>query len=238
MSIQKDSNLAKILADALADNSRQQSKPAAAEEKKADRPLVRPTLGDVLTRGAMSSRAFRSALQSSRTASGGSLRTRMSVFYGVSSNGSGAVYAAINVYSDATYGLINLGEFTNFLALFREFRLESIGLHFIPDTPYKAETGVNPNGRILVVNVDPDNDSTPASSLTQYQDSDARVFSNQMEKKWTVHNSDKRWFNTFSSSNPQQPLMAIKIAGDPSLGTSQTIGVLVIDYIVHFRARV
>lgn len=198
---------------------------------------VRPALKDVLGNGAMNSRAFRSALSNAGTSAAGKFKTRMATFYGISSSAGSDVYAAINVYTAATYGLQSLGEFTNFLALFREFRIVEFRFHYIPWSPFKIESGTNSNGRTLVVNVDPMNDSVPTSSLTQYIDSDARLFSNQMVEKWTVRNSDKNWYNTFSTTNPLLPLTAIKIAGDASLGASQNIGVLAINYIVEFRAR-
>lgn len=179
------------------------------------------------------------ALKSNQSAAGMVLMTRLVADEGASSSGAGTCYNAYNVYTDATSGVLNLGEFADFSALFREYRIAKIKFTYVPFTPAKTEANTNTNGRALVVALDPDNDATPSSNLQVFANSNAGVFSNQNPAgyKRTWKNSDKRWFDSLDSANPLVPQMSIKVAGDANLGTSIPFGVFYFEYFVEFRAR-
>lgn len=184
-------------------------------------------------------RAMGRSLKTSKTAAGMVLLTRLVAEEGAQSSAGGTFYQAYNLYTDATSGVLNLGEFADFAALFREYRIVAFKANFVPFSPAKVEASVNTNGRALVMCVDPDNDATPSSNLQLLANGNAKLFSNHtpmvISKKWA--NSDKRWFDSLDSANPLVPQMAFKVAGDASLGTSIPFGVFYFEYFVEFRAR-
>jgi len=151
----------------------------------------------------------------------------------LSTNGSQTAYGATNAYTDFQA----LGEFTNFQALFREFRFSGIRLTYLPFTPYKVEATINTSGRPLVIGVDPEDASTPSSFLQLWANVATKVGVSQNDIKFNWRNPDKKWYSTFSTTNPLQPSLAIKFAMDASAGVSIQCGALLVEYLVEFRAR-
>jgi len=161
------------------------------------------------------------------------LKTRLVFEKSVASTGAGVFYAAWNLYTEA----IALGEYTNFVSLFREFRIDGIRVHYIPLTPNKVEASINTNGRPITMAVDPQDASTPSSVIQVYANTTAVIGMTQafMKLKWA--NRDRRWYSTASTTNPLQPALSLKFAGDVNLGTSITFGGIFVELFIEFRAR-
>jgi len=159
--------------------------------------------------------------------------TRLVADIGVTSTAGGVVYQANNLYTL----LISLGENTDFVSLFREFRISACKFKFIPFTPYKAETAINTNGRVICFAVDPENASTPSSVLQVFANASAVIGSNQMPLKLNWKNSDKLWYSTASTTVPLQPVLSFKMAADSNMGVSTPLGTVFVEFFVEYRAR-
>lgn len=142
-------------------------------------------------------------------------------------------YLALNLFTDAQA----LGEFTDFQALFREFRFNGVRLTYLPFTPYKVEAGINTSGRPIVFAIDPEDDATPSSFIQVFANVTNVIGVSQDSMKLNFRNPDKTWYSTFSTTNPLQPKLAVKVAMDSAAGISIPCGTLVLEYFVEFRAR-
>jgi hypothetical protein len=171
------------------------------------------------------------------TGTGPTIKTRLATFAGMTSAAGSTLYQAIDIYSDATYGILNLAEWTSFQALFRQYRISQVRCHYVPFTANKVEAAVNTNGRPLCIAFDPDSNAAPSSVGSLWSNASATIFSCQLPHKTRWTNTDKRWFDAQDSANPLVPQCAIKIAGDSSLGVSIPLGNLYIEYMVELRAR-
>jgi hypothetical protein len=164
------------------------------------------------------------------------LRTRMVTLASLSSSGSADCYAAAATYAT----VVALGEFTDFANVFDEFKVEEVRVHFIPFSPTKVEATVNTNGRSLIWAYDNTDSTVPTGMQVLWANATASVFSNFQTHRSTWKTSTSQpavWYSTLSTTNPLQPLEGWKIAGDPNLGTSVSIGTVWVEYFVVFRAR-
>lgn len=164
-----------------------------------------------------------------------SIRARLVDEYLLQSTASGTVAVAYNLYT----GLQATSEWGSFVALFREFRIESCRFTYVPYTPSKVESSVNTNGRVICWAVEADNATAPTSVVSLFENETAKVFSNQNPRgsRWTWKNPDERWFSGNSTTNPLQPLTSLKVAGDVNFGVSLPIGAFFIEFFVGLRDR-
>lgn len=164
------------------------------------------------------------------------LKTRLVDTFDIATSASSSVYVAANLYTRLT----GLGEFTEFIGVFDEYKLCSVKATYIPFSPYKVEASVNPTGRSLVWAYDPNDSALPTSNAGLFANSTAKCFSNTKEKisSWNVVSSNPAvWYSTLSATNPLLPAGSLKIAGDPNLGLSNPVGIIYLEFEVWFRFR-
>jgi len=175
------------------------------------------------------------ALRSS--AKTGVFNTRMGTDFGITTSAGGTIYVATGLYAN----VVSLGEFTDFINVFDEFKVKSVKYHFIPFSPTKTESLINSNGRSLVIAYDSNDAIVPTGMSTLWAGNDtAHCFSNMYPRSfsWQVLSSQPAvWFSTLSATAPLYPGGSIKIAGDANLGTSTPCGQLFVEYFVSFRSR-
>jgi hypothetical protein len=176
------------------------------------------------------------ALSAARGALKGSkiLTTRLVAELPATSSAGGTYYVAIPVHST----LVSLGEFTDFTNLFDQYRFKRVRVTYIPLTPYKAEALTNTNGRVLCSTYDPNDASTPSSTLGMWASAEAHVWSNFDTKvlSWT-NKTDPVWYSTLSTTNPLTPSSSVKISADANLGANIPFGVFYFEWYVEFRSR-
>jgi hypothetical protein len=212
---------------------------SAPDDEKKEAP-AKAVVSSPSVRASMSP-AMRALISTKRSKSGSSntITTRMAGLTPVSSTAANVVLNSYDIYNDATVGILNMGEWTNFSALFRQYRIRRITVHWVPYTPSKVEASVNTNGRPLVICFDPDSSAAPSSAGQLFSNQSCYVYCSQEPKtlKFQWKNEDERWFDALDSANPLVPQAAVKLAGDSSFGTSIPIGALFFEYTVEFRAR-
>jgi len=161
------------------------------------------------------------------------VQSRMVQSVGLTSSAGGTLYSVTNLYTS----LLANGEFTNFQALFREFRIVAVKFHFLPFTPYKVEASTNTNGRPIAFCVDPENASTPSSFIQVFDNANATCCVSQDTHRWHWKNKDKSWYSTFSTTNPLQPDLSIKVGADSNVGATIPVGALILEMFVDYGAR-